>query len=173
MASLKKQEVIRLSKSSLTHAEKEAVIDVLDREFLGMGAEVQDFKQALSAFFGRPALCVSTGTAALQLAVQASGIGIGDEVLVQSLTYVASFQAISATGARPIACEIDPQTLCLDWRDAEAKITPNTKAIMPVHYSGGVGDLNEIYKIEYISRIVRITLLICKDYTKLYVNCLF
>lgn len=146
MASLKKQEVIRLSKSSLTHAEKKAVIDVLDREFLGMGAEVQDFEQALSAFFGRPALCLSTGTAALQLAVQASGIGIGDEVLVQSLTYVASFQAISATGARPIACEIDPQTLCLDWRDAEAKITPNTKAIMPVHYSGGVGDLNEIYK---------------------------
>lgn len=147
MASLNKQKVIRLSKSSLTQAEKNAVIDVLDKEFLGMGAEVQDFEKELSAFFGRPALCVSTGTAALQLAVQANGIGLGDEVLVQSLTYVASFQAISATGAIPIACEIDPQTLCLDWRDAEARITPNTKAIMPVHYSGGVGNLNEIYEL--------------------------
>ena len=147
MESIKKQEVIRLSKSCLTHAEKQAVIDVLDREFLGMGAEVQDFEQALSGFFGRPALCVSTGTAALQLAVQASGIGLGDEVLVQSLTYVASFQAISATGAKPIACEINPLTLCIDFRDAEARITPNTKAIMPVHYSGGVGDLKNIYKL--------------------------
>ncbi len=145
MESIKHQKVIRLSKSCLTDSEKRAVNDVLDKEFLGMGAEVQDFERTLSKFFDRPALCVSTGTAALHLAIQANGIRSGDEVLVQSLTYVASFQAISATGARPIACEIDPETLCINWRDAEARITPNTKAIMPVHYSGGVGNLDEIY----------------------------
>ncbi len=137
--------MIRLSKSTLTIAEKEAVLGVLDREFLGMGKEVQIFEEMLSEYFGRPAVCVVNGTAALHLACQAVGLGLGDEVLVQSLTYVASFQAISATGARPIPCDVVPDTLTLDWSDAEKRLTPNTKAVMPVHYAGGVGSLNEIY----------------------------
>ena len=145
MESLKSEKIIRLSKSCLGEAEKTAVMGVLDREFLGMGAEVQQFEQALTEFFGRPTLCVVNGTAALQLALQACGIGAGDEVLVQSLTYVASFQAVSVTGATPVACDIDPKTLTLNWRDAEKRLTPKTKALMPVHYSGGVGALDEIY----------------------------
>lgn len=145
MESLKSEKVIRLSKSCIGEAEKLAVMGVLDREFLGMGAEVQQFEQALTEFFGRPAVCVVNGTAALQLALQACGIGPGDEVLVQSLTYVASFQAISATGAKPVACDVEPATLTLDWRDAEKRLTPRTKAVMPVHYGGGVGALDEIY----------------------------
>ena len=136
---------IRLSKSCIGEAEKLAVMGVLDREFLGMGAEVQQFEQALTEFFGRPTVCVVNGTAALQLALQACDIGLGDEVLVQSLTYVASFQAISATGAVPVACDIDPATMTLDWHDAEKRLTSKTKALMPVHYSGGVGALDEIY----------------------------
>lgn len=145
MAGMKPEQMIRLSKSCLGDAEKRAVMGVLDREYLGMGAEVQQFEQALTEFFDRPAVCVVNGTAALHLALQSCGIGRGDEVLVQSLTYVASFQAISATGATPVACDIDPTTLTLDWRDAEKRLTPNTKAVMPVHYSGGVGALDEIY----------------------------
>ncbi len=136
------EKLIRLSKSCLSPAEKEAVMGVLDREFLGMGAEVQQFEQLLTKFLGRPVLCVVNGTAAVQLAVQACGIGPDDEVLVPSLTYVASFQAISATGAKPVACDIDPQTCQLDWRDAERRLTSRTRAIMPVHYTGGVGDLD-------------------------------
>lgn len=139
------EKIIRLSKSCIGEAEKRAVLGVLDREYLGMGAEVQQFEQALTEFFGRPAVCVVNGTAALHLALQACGIGHGDEVLVQSLTYVASFQAISATGATPIACDIDPNTLTLDCRDAEKRVTPRTKGVMPVHYGGGVGNLDEIY----------------------------
>lgn len=142
--------MIRLSKSIIGSREKEAVLGVLEREYLGMGFEVQQFEEALSHFFGRPAVCVNTGTAALQLSLQACGIGTGDEVLVPSLTYVASFQAISATGARPVACDIDPITLTLNWRDAERRLTPHTKAVMPVHYSGGVGDIDGIY--EFASR---------------------
>jgi dTDP-4-amino-4,6-dideoxygalactose transaminase len=145
MESLKPKKLIRLSKSCLGEAEKTAVMGVLDREFLGMGADVQEFEHALTEFFGRPAVCVVNGTAALQLALQACGIGEGDEVLVQSLTYVASFQAISATGATPIPCDINPDTLTLDWLDAEKRITSKTKALMPIHYSGGVGELDEIY----------------------------
>jgi len=138
--------LIRLSKSHIGDAEKKAVMGVIDREYLGMGAEVQQFEQGLSDFFGRPAVCVVNGTAALHLALQACGIGPGDQVLVQSLTYVASFQAISATGAIPVACEVNPATLTLDWRDAEKRMTSRTKAIMPVHYAGGVGALDEIYE---------------------------
>jgi len=118
---------------------------VLDREFLGMGTEVQKFEQILTSFFGRPAICVVNGTAALHVAVQACGFGPGDEVLVPSLTFLASFQAISATGAIPVACDIEEDTCVLDWRDAEHRLTSRTKAIMPVHYTGGVGDLDAIY----------------------------
>lgn len=145
MAGMKPERLIRLSKSCLSDAEKQAVMGVLDRGFLGMGAEVQQFEQALTEFFGRPAVCVVNGTAALHLALQACGIGQGDDVLVQSQTYVASFQAISATGAKPVACDVDPETLTLDWRDAAKRLTSKTKAVMPVHYSGGVGDLDGIY----------------------------
>jgi dTDP-4-amino-4,6-dideoxygalactose transaminase len=137
--------MIRLSKSVIGPREKEAVLSVLEREYLGMGEDVRRFEESLTRYFDRPAVCVNTGTAALHLALQACGIRTNDDVLVPSLTYVASFQAISATGARPIACDIDPVTLTLDWRDAERRLTPNTKAVMPVHYSGGVGALDAIY----------------------------
>jgi len=137
--------MIRLSKSCISEAEKKAVLEVLDEEFFGMGKKVGQFEERLTEFFGRPAVCVVNGTAALHLALQACGIGRGDEVLVPSLTYVASFQAISATGAIPVACDLDPTVCLLDLEDAEKRITSNTKAIMPVHFTGGVGDLDRVY----------------------------
>jgi dTDP-4-amino-4,6-dideoxygalactose transaminase len=148
--------MIKLSKSTITEAEKKAVMDVLDREYLGMGQEVLSFEERLTEFFGKPAICVANGTAALHLACQSIGIKSGDEVLVPSLTYVASFQAISATGAKPVACDITEDTLTLDWKDAEKRITKNTKAVMPVHYAGGAGDINGIYKFakKYDLRVV-------------------
>lgn len=136
---------IRLSKSCIGETEKLAVMRVLDRGFFGMGQEVNAFEQALSTFFGRSTVCVVNGTAALHLALQAAGVGQGDEVLVQSLTYVASFQAITATGAKPVACDVLASTACIDLSDAARKITPKTKAIMPVHYAGGVGHLDDLY----------------------------
>lgn len=138
--------VIRLSKSCIGSAEKGAVMRVLDREYLGMGDEVRVFEAALSRFFDRPVRCVANGTAALQLAVEACGIGRGDEVLVPSLTYLASFQAISATGARPIACDVLEHDCLLDLDDAAKRMTTKTKAVMPVHYTGGVGDLAAVYQ---------------------------
>lgn len=137
--------LIRLSKSCIGEVEKKSVMRVLDSEFLGMGSRVKEFETCLTDFFGRQAICVANGTAALQLALQACGIGADDEVLVQSMTYVASFQAITATGATPIPCDVTLETLTIDLEDAEKKITARTKAIMPVHYSGSVGNLQEIY----------------------------
>jgi len=137
---------LRLSKSCIGVAEKDAVMRVLNNGYLGMGEAVRDFENELSKYFGRPAICVVNGTAALQLALQAAGVGEGDEVLIQSMTYVASFQAIRATGAKPIACEIYPDDFTIDLKDAQNKISARTKAIMPVHYSGGGGDLDSLYR---------------------------
>ena len=142
----KNGKLIRLSKSCLSSLEKKYVSNVLDREFLGMGKDVNLFEKKLTLFFKRKSLCVVNGTAALQLALQAIGLKKGDEVLVQSLTYLSSFQAISAVGAKPIACDIKLNSGTIDIKDARKKITKKTKAIMPVHYAGGVGDLKEVYE---------------------------
>lgn len=136
---------IRLSKSCIGQEEIDAVTDVLKREYLGMGIDVHKFEDELKSFFGRDVTLVNTGTAALHLACQGIGLKAGDEVLVQSLTYVACFQAIHATGATPVACEVTDDTLTIDLEDAERKITPHTKAIMPVHYAGQCGDLDAVY----------------------------
>jgi len=142
---MKKQKNIRLSKSVLDTKEASALRRVILQDgYLGMGQEVRLFEEELGGFIGREAVCVNSGTAALHLAVM-SVVKPGDEVLVPSLTFVASFQAISAAGARPVACDIDENALFIDLKDAERRLTKKTKAIMPVHYSGGVGDLRAVY----------------------------
>ena len=148
--------MIRLSKSKIGEEEKSAVINVLDKEYLGMGEEVELFEKDLSKLFLRDTICVSSGTAAVQLAIQACGIGFGDEVLVPSMTYVATFQAIKATGAEPIACDISEETCLIDLEDALSKLSKKTKAIIPVHYTGGVGNLNELYSFasKYKLRVI-------------------
>ena len=136
---------VRMSRSVLGEEEKRAVMAVLDDGYLGMGSFVKDFEADLTAYLGRPATCVATGTAAVQLGVQGVGCGPGDDVLAPSLTFVATFQAIRATGARAIPCEVVPGTLTLDVDDLRKRLTPATKAIVPVHYASGVGDLDAIY----------------------------
>ena len=137
--------MLRLSKSCLAKVEKDNVLSVLDREYLGMGSEVKQFEAELSNYFDCPTACVSSGTAALHLALQALELRPGDEVLVQTITYVASFQAIAATGAKPVACDIDPCTMTIDLKDAAKRLTEKTKALMLVHYAGGVGQLSDAY----------------------------
>ena len=139
---------IRLSRSIVGRAEAEAVSRVIIEDgYLGMGREVQLFEKEIAEFFGVPiewVICVNSGTAALHLAVEAVTVP-GDEVLSQSLTYLATFQAISAAGAIPIACEIFPQNVTIDLQDAEKRYTSSTKVVMPVHYASNPGDLDSIY----------------------------
>jgi len=138
---------IRLSKSVVGIQEAKAISRIiLEDGYLGMGREVQSFEQELKRFLGteREVICVNSGTAALHLAVMAV-VEPGQEVLVQSLTYLSSFQAISAAGAKPIPCEVLPETITIDLKDAEKKITAKTKAIMPVHYASRAGDLDCVY----------------------------
>ena len=142
---------VRRSKSCVGAEEKEALARVIDAGYLGMGREVQQLEDELTAYLGegRSVLCVNTGTAALQLALQAIGVGPGDEVLVPSITYVASYQAISATGARPLSCEVTPDRVFLDVADAERRITPRTRAIMPVHYASDSQDMPAVYAVAH------------------------
>ena len=135
---------IRLSKSSIGAGEKAAAMRAVECGYFGMGAEVQALENELQAYLGRPAVCVVNGSAALHLALQACGVGPGDEVLVPSLTFVACFQSVAATGAIPIACEIDPETCTLSAEDASHRVTKRTKAIMPMHYAGGIGNLEKV-----------------------------
>ncbi len=141
---------IRLSKSFVGEEEAEAVARlVLDSGFFGMSTEVQAFEREIAEFVGGnvEAVCCSAGTSALHLALSACGVGPGDEVLVPTITYVATFQAVSATGATPIPCEVNPNTSWLDLVDAERRITPRTKAIIPVHYASGTGELKALWEL--------------------------
>ena len=138
---------VRLSKSSLSALEKNAVVNVLEKEYLGMGEEVHLFEKELQSYLmtNSEVVCVNTGTSALHLSLAGLGIGTGDEVLVPSLTYIASFQAISATGAKPIACDVDEKTGFIDLNDAEKRISKKVKAIMPVHYASNTYGMEEVY----------------------------
>jgi len=140
--------IIRLSRSIVGQTEAEAVSRVIGEDgYLGMGKEVQLFEKEIAGFLGvskECIICVNSGTAALHLAVEAV-IQLGDEVLAQSLTYLATFQAISAAGAVPVACEVLPQNVSIDLQDAEKRLSSATKVIVPVHYASNPGNLDSIY----------------------------
>jgi dTDP-4-amino-4,6-dideoxygalactose transaminase len=138
---------IRLSKSTIGNEEKNAVLSVLDKEFLGMGEEVNLFEQEIKTYLNteHEVICVNTGTSALHLAIEALNLSEDSEILVPSLTYVASFQAISAANVKPIAVEVCEDTLFIDLDDAKTKLTSKTKAIMPIHYASNSKDIQAVY----------------------------
>jgi 8-amino-3,8-dideoxy-alpha-D-manno-octulosonate transaminase len=109
--------------------------------------KVRDFENAFAAKLGvRGALAVSSGTAALRVALAALGIGPGDDVVTQSFTFVATVEAIIESGARPVCTEVD-STLNMDPADLERRITPATKAVIAVHMLGTPARLPEILDI--------------------------
>jgi perosamine synthetase len=141
--------MIRVSQPVTDQAELNALAEAMEAAYFGHAAKVLEFEQALKEFLGSPeshVICVNSGTAALHLALEAVGLGPGDEVLVPSLTFVASFQAIGAAGATPVPCEVREADLLLDLEDAGRRITSRTKAVMPVHYGGNPGDLAGLYR---------------------------
>lgn len=122
---------------SVAQEVREKVVSVLDSGAWILGPEVKAFEEEFAMAQGAPhAVGVSTGTDALLMALQALGIGPGDEVIVPSFTFIASAAAVSAAGAKPVLVDVDPVTLTLDPVKAEAAITSKTKALMPVHIFG-------------------------------------
>ncbi len=109
------------------------------------GTRVVEFGNAFAAFQGaRHAVCVPNGTIALELALQTLGIGPGDEVITTPYTFIATPASILSLGARPVFVDIDPNTYNLDPEKIEAAITPQTKAILPVHLGGQPADMDAI-----------------------------
>ncbi len=140
---------IPIYQPSLSGREKEYVMDCLDSTWISskgsyIGRFEKDFSEKISV---NHALTVSNGTVALHLALVALGIGPNDEVIVPSLTYIASVNAITYTGAKPVFVDSLPDTWQLDPMDVLQKITPKTRAIMVVHLYGHPCDMDSIMQI--------------------------
>jgi dTDP-4-amino-4,6-dideoxygalactose transaminase len=137
-----------VSRPAVGDEELRGVAEVFESAWLGQGSKVLEFEEALRELLGnRHVVAVSSGTAALHLALDAIGVKAGDEVIVPSLTFCATVQAITAVGAIPVFCEIELDTLNIDVTDAASRITPRTRAIMPVHSCGIPCDMDELLPI--------------------------
>lgn len=110
-----------------------------------LGPNVAAFEEELAAYCGAGhAIGVGNGTDALTIALRAMGVGPGDEVVVPSFTFYASAEAIPPTGARPVFCDVDPDTFCVTADTVRAALTPRTKAVVVVHLFGNVAPVAEI-----------------------------
>ena len=124
------------------YREKAQLVDCVDKEWLTGGAKVKEFEQKIANLCNvKYGVACSNGTVALYLGLLALDIGIGDEVIVPDFTFIASANAVTWTGARPVFCDIDPKTLNMDVKSVESKITAQTVAIMPVHIYGKACDM--------------------------------
>src|SRR5437762_10001281 len=136
----------RLSELEFDERELAEVLETIDSEWITAGPRTQAFEKAFAGVAGTAeAVAVSNGTAALFLALKALGIGPGDEVLVPSMTFVATAAAVVHCGASPVLvdiCSLENPTM--DPDDAAGKITARTKAILPVHYAGIPAEMDRL-----------------------------
>ena len=122
-----------------------AIEDVLDSMHLFLGPNTQAFEREFAAYCGvRECVAVGNGTDALHLALRAAGVGSGDEVVTVAHTFIATAEAIWLVGARPVFVDVDPTTFTLDAAQVEARITPRTKAIVPVHLYGQMAEMQPL-----------------------------
>jgi dTDP-4-amino-4,6-dideoxygalactose transaminase len=122
---------------------KQLVCEVIDSGRFILGPNVRALEEEVASVIGYGhAVAVANGTDAIELALNALGIGQGDEVVTSSYTFYATAEAIARTGATPVFADIDPATLCLDPAAAEAAITERTRALVPVHIFGQPADLD-------------------------------
>ena len=138
--------MINVSSVDLRGNEVRYVNDVLASTWISStGSYVDGFESAFSAFLGGVgSVTCSNGTVALHLALDALGIGPGDEVIVPALTYVASVNAVRYVGATPVLVDVQPGTLVMDPQRVAAAITPSTRALMPVHLYGNPADMDAL-----------------------------
>jgi len=140
--------LIPIAKPIIEDEEKQAVLEVLNSGMLAQGQQVERFENMFAELCGvRYAIATSSGTTALHLALLANGIGTGDEVITSPFTFIASANSILFVGAKPVFADIDPITFNLDPESVKKAITPETKAIMPVHLYGLCCDMNALMGI--------------------------
>jgi dTDP-4-amino-4,6-dideoxygalactose transaminase len=121
------------------------IAEVIDAQSFILGPELEAFEGEFAEYLGAEhAIGVANGTDAITLALRAMGVGPGDEVVVPSFTFYASAEAIPLTGARPVFCDVDPETFCVTAETVRAALTPRTKAVIAVHLFGNVAPVAEI-----------------------------
>jgi dTDP-4-amino-4,6-dideoxygalactose transaminase len=136
---------VRLAKPAVGDEELAEIREVLESGQLTMGPKVAEFERLLADVAGtRHAVAVSSGTAALHVAVLALGIGPGDEVLVPAYTFPATGNVVALAGATPVLVDVDPLTMNIDPADAARRVTPRTKAILAVHLFGRPAPIEEL-----------------------------
>src|SRR2546421_12717155 len=128
---------------------RDRLVDAATRTIDGgayiLGPEVEAFEREFAAYLGADhAVGTANGTDAITIALRALGVGEGDDVVVPSFTFYASAEAIPPTGARPVFCDVDPDTFCVTAETVRAALTPRTRAVIAVDLFGNVAPTPEI-----------------------------
>ena len=140
-----KERFLVFGSPDIQEAEVREVVESMTSGWLGTGPKVARFERDFGAYVGaRHAVALNSCTAALHLSLLAAGIGPGDEVITTALTFCATVNAVLHAGARPVLADIDPRTMNLDPQDVARKITPRTRALLPVHFAGRPCDMDAI-----------------------------
>ena len=125
-----------------------ALAGVIDSGRFILGPEVEAFERELAEFLGvAHVVGVANGTEAISIALRSLGVGPGDDVVVPSFTFYASAEAIPHTGARPVFCDVDPETFCVTAETVERALTPATRAVLPVHLFGRVAPIADLRRV--------------------------
>jgi dTDP-4-amino-4,6-dideoxygalactose transaminase len=129
----------------LRSALRSAVDEVIDGGRFILGPQVRGFEQEFAAYLGtREVIGVGNGTDALTIGLRAMGVGPGDDVVVPSFGFFASAEAVVPTGARPVFCDVDPDTFCATAETVRAALTPATRAVIAVHMFGNLAPVGDI-----------------------------
>lgn len=148
---------IPITKPELGEEEKKHVAKVIESGWLSQGPKVAEFEEVFADYVGaRFAVATTSCTTALHSALTVMGIGQGDEVILPSLSFIATANSVIHCGARPVFIDVDPNTCNIDFREIEKLITAKTRAIMPVHQMGLPADLDPIREIAERYRLVLI-----------------
>ena len=136
---------IKVAQPFVGEEEASAVRDVLLSGEYVSGSKVEAFEKAFAEYVGTEfAVAVSNGTSALYISLETMGVGKGDEVIVPPLTFFATISSVLYLGAIPVFADIDADDFCLSWKSAEEKISPRTKAIIPVHLFGAPAKMDPL-----------------------------
>ena len=144
----KREDFIPYNLPDITQAEIDEVVDTLRSGWIAKGPRTLKFEKEFAEYLGaKHAIAVNSCTAALHISLLTQNIGPGDEVITTPMTFASTASTILHCGAKPVFTDIDYRTGCIDPEEVAKKITPHTKAIVPVHYSGQVCDLDRIYEL--------------------------
>jgi perosamine synthetase len=143
-----KEQIVPFHRAAVGEREAQAAADVVRSGWITMGSRTIQFEEKFARYVGaKHAIGVCSGTAGLHLALDAIGLKQGDEVLVPTTTFTASAEVVVYFKAKPVLVDVDAASLCIDPTDAERRITPRTRAIIPVHLGGHPCEMGAIHDL--------------------------